>query len=117
MRPWRLQRILGEGGDIEALRIERQPWEGLLPGLWLEDTAQQEAAHEQISSWMGRLFSRQFRHQLIRDALRFIHGRHGWGWRYLNKYTSTGNPTLVLNHYEQVLVLVSRIQNSYGTTH
>jgi hypothetical protein len=54
--------------------------------------------------------------ELIRDALRFMHGRHGWGWRYLNKYTPTGEPTLVLNHYEKVLDLVSRSQN-HGATH
>ena len=95
--------ILGGVGIVEAERIQRQPREDLLPGLWLDDTAQEEAACERNGSWLGWLFT----HRITRDALRFMDGRHGWGWRYLNKYTLAGEPTLILNHYEKVLDLVA----------
>ena len=38
--------ILGGVGVGEAVQMQRQPREGLLSGLWLDDTAQQEVARE-----------------------------------------------------------------------
>jgi len=97
---------------VEAERIQRQPREGPLPGLLLEDIAQQQAARGRISTWLARVFTRR----LIRDATRFMDGCHGWGWRYLNKYTIAGEQTLVLNHYEKILNLVER-SHFQGATH
>ena len=104
--------IMGGVGVPEAVRIQRQAREGLLPGPWLNETARKAAAREKIKFWLGRVFRRQ----LFRDALRSMHGRHGWGWRYLNKYMPTGEPTLALNHYENALDLVLRSQD-HGATH
>ena len=65
--PRAMDEIIAPAADIfwgvgvgDAVRIQQWPQEGLLPGPWLDDTAQKEAACEQISSWIGRLFSCRF---------------------------------------------------------
>ena len=46
-----------------------------------------------------------------------MRGQHGWGWRYLDKYTQTGEPTLVLTHHEQLVALILKSQNPHEATH
>ena len=78
--------ILGGVGIFKAERIQRQPREGPLPDLWLDNTAQEQAAREGLSGWLGQLFTRR----LIRDGTRFMDGCHGWDWRFLNRSTIAG---------------------------
>ena len=53
----------------------------------------------------------------MRDAWRFIFGRHGWGWIYINKHTTIGTPTRVLQYQLTSLALISQGEDSYGAAH
>ena len=105
--------ITGGVGVPEAVRIQRHAREGLRSGPWLNETARKAAACKTIQDWLGQVFRRH----LVRDALRFMNGRHGWGWKYLDKYTQTGKPNPVLTLHEQIVARILKSQNPHEATH